>query len=94
MGTFTWLNKQAVRSSDFYEVHFLGRGRAQYREGKRIRTIPVEDGLVAGRPAVLLAKSVFENWDNSSVPLSIAEQERVLGNFVAALRFQGLESDY
>jgi hypothetical protein len=91
---FTWLNKQAVRSSEGYEVHFLSRGTAQYREGLRVRTVPVEDGLVAGRPAVLFDRRVFEHWDNSSIANSASEQQRLLSNFVSALRFQGLETEY
>jgi hypothetical protein len=91
---FTWITKQAVRSSDGYEVRFLGRFTAQYREGLRIRTIPVESGILAGKPAVLFSRHVFENWDNSSVANPPDEQDRLLRNFVEALRFQGLEADY
>lgn len=91
---FTWINKKSVRSSEGYEVHFLGRFTAQYREGRRIRTIPIEDGILAGKPAVLFSRRVFENWDNSSVDNPPDEQDRLLQNFVEALRFQGLEADY
>lgn len=91
---FTWITKQAVRSSEGYEVHFLGRFKAQYREGLRIRTISIEDGILAGKPAVLFSRHAFENWDNSSVANSPDEQARLLRNFVEALRFQGLEADY
>jgi hypothetical protein len=91
---FTWINKQAVRSSEGYEVHFLSREEAQYREGLRVRTIAIEDGIVAGRPAVLFNRHVFENWDNFSLANSASEQQRLLNNFVSALRFQGLETDY
>lgn len=91
---FTWINKQAVRNSQGYEVHFLGRFTAQYREGRRIRTIPIECGRVAGKPAILFSRRVFEDWDNSSVANTADEQDRLLRNFVEALRFQGLEADY
>lgn len=91
---FTWITKQAVRSSKGYEVRFLGRFTAQYREGLRIRTIPIEDGILAGKPAILFSKRVFENWDNSSIANTPDEQDRLLRNFVEALRFQGLEADY
>lgn len=75
-------------------MHFLGRFTAQYREGLRIRTIPVDNGILAGKPAILFSRHVFENWDNSSVANSREEQDRLLQNFVEALRFQGLEADY
>jgi len=91
---FSWINRQAVRSSEGYEVHFLGRFTAQYREGRRIRTIPVDNGVLAGKPAILFSRHVFENWDNSSVANPREEQDRLLRNFVEALRFQGLEADY
>jgi len=91
---FTWINKQAVRSDGGYEVHLLGRYSAQYREGLRVRTIAIEDGLIGGRPAVLFDKRVFESWDNSSVANSLAEQQRLLRNFIQALKFQGLETEY
>jgi len=91
---FTWLNKQAVRSSEGFEVHFLNRWEVQYREGMRVRTIPIEPGSIAGRPAILFNKDVFESWDNSSIANSSSEQQRLLNNFVRALRFQGLETEY
>ncbi len=89
--TFTWLNKQGVRSSEGFEVQCTSRFTIEYREGRRLKVIDVERVLVAGKPGVGIKASTFERWDNSSVPNSPAEQARLLRNFRAAMEFQGME---
>ena len=91
--TFTWLNKQGVRSSEGFEVQRTGRFTAEYREGQRIRTVDIESVLVAGRPGVGIKRNSFQHWDNSSVPNSPEEQARLMKNFKAAMEFQGLAVD-
>jgi hypothetical protein len=88
--TFTWLNKQGVRSSDGFEVQCTGRYTIEYREGMFRKVIDVEPIVVVGRSGVAISRSVFERWDNSSVRNSPAEQERLLRNFRDAMEFQGL----
>lgn len=63
----------------------------EYREGRRIKVIDFEPVVVAGRSGVGIKANTFERWDNSSVPNSPAEQERLLRNFRAAMEFQGME---
>jgi len=91
--TFTWLNKQGVRSSEGFEVQRTSRFTVEYREGRRIKTIDVEPGIVAGRPALAIKANCFERWDNSSIPNSPEEQARLLMNLRAAMEFQGLVVD-
>lgn len=88
---FTWLNKQGVRSSEGFEVQCTGRFTIEYCEGRRIKVIDFEPIVVAGRSGVAIKANTFERWDNSSVPNSPAEQERLLRNFRAAMEFQGME---
>jgi hypothetical protein len=89
--TFTWLSKQGVRSSEGFEVQRTGRFSIEYREGRRIKVIDMEPVVIAGKPGVGIKANTFERWDNSSVPNSPAEQERLLNNFRAAMEFQGME---
>jgi hypothetical protein len=89
--TFTWLNKQGVRSSEGFEVQRTGRFTIEYREGRRIKVIDTEPVIIAGKPGVGIKANTFERWDNSSVPNSQAEQVRLLKNLRAAMEFQGME---
>lgn len=91
--TFTWLNKQGVRSSEGFEVQRTSRFTVEYREGRRIKTIDVEPGIAAGRPSLTISPNCFEYWDNSSIPNSREEQARLIMNFRAAMEFQGLVVD-
>ncbi|MFG6447631.1 hypothetical protein ACG0Z6_05170 [Roseateles sp. BYS180W] len=86
MATFSWINKQGVRSSDGFEVQFTGRFTAEYREGARHLAIEVEgaDGLINFSPRA------FERWANDSTVNTQEEQARLLKNFLSALEFQGL----
>jgi len=85
---FTWINKQGVRSSEGFEVQFTGRFIAEYREGARHLAVDVEGGE---NGTLSFDPKAFEQWANSSVRNSSAEQARMLKNFMAALEFQGLK---
>jgi hypothetical protein len=89
--TFTWLNKQGVRSSDGFDVQCTGRFTIEYREGRRIKVINVEPLVIAGKSGVGIKRDTFERWDNSSALNSPEEQARLLRNFHAAMEFQGIE---
>jgi hypothetical protein len=91
--TFTWLNKQGVRSSEGFEVQCTGRFTAEYREGRRIKVVEIESVVIAGRPGIAIKRNTFECWDNSSIPNSPEDQARLLKNFKAAMEFQGLAVD-
>jgi len=74
--TFTWLNKQGVRSSEGFEVQFTARFTAEYREGRRIEVVAIEPVIIAGRPGVAIDPNTFERWDNSSIHNDAEEQAR------------------
>jgi len=90
---FTWINKQGVRNSAGFEVQSIDRFTIQYRESKRFVNLHVEPGISAGRPSINLSARAFDRWANSSVPNTPAEQERMRGNFIAAMEFQGITVD-
>jgi hypothetical protein len=83
--SFTWLNKQGVRSDTGFEFQFTGRFSAEYREGDRVLLIPVEGGL-----GVI---SIYEGSLQSAFthPGSSEARRRIAENIGAALRFQGLD---
>ena len=87
---FTWINKQGVRSSQGFEVQFTGRFTAEYREGGRVISVSVEQGL-SGGPCISIEGAAFARWDGSASTNSAGEQQRLLANFKEALKFQGLE---
>ena len=89
--TFTWLNKQGVRSSEGFEVQRTSRFTIEYREGRRIKVIDAEPVIVAGKPGVSIKANTFERWDNSSASNSPDEQARLLKNLRASMEFQGVE---
>ena len=90
--SFSWLNKQGVRSNAGFEVQFTGRFTVEYREGAKKIAAPVEDGFSAGRAIVIISPGAFSKWDEPFAALKIsAEKEReILQNFIAAMEFQGL----
>jgi len=88
---FKWLNKQGVRSDLGFEVQFTGRFDAEYREGKRLVKLYVEDGIGAGgKPGIIVKTAAFEKWDNGE-PISSAKQKEMFNNLRAAMEFQGLQ---
>lgn len=91
---FTWLNKQGVRSDRGFEVQFTGRHDAEYREGDKVVTLYVEDGLCGGLPCIILDPGAFKRWDNDPPDTSIPpeRQAQMLQNFKEAMEFQGLKT--
>ena len=83
MVSYTWLNKQGVRSSDGLEVQYTGRFDMEIRWGRRKTPIYVEG--VAGPEDI--DEAHFERWENSSVPNDSAERQRILEAVRAALDF-------
>lgn len=90
---FTWLNKQGVRSDQGFELQFTGRFSAEYREGKRLVTLDVEDGLNGGLPCIIVDPDAFSHWDGdpAHARISEADQQRMIQNLREALEFQGLK---
>jgi hypothetical protein len=91
--TFEWLNKQGVKSSDGFEVQCTDRYAFEYREGKRVVTVPVEIGFIGNTPCVSFSHSAFKQWDRSTLTNPSEVQATMIKNFKAALAFQGLIVD-
>jgi len=87
---FTWLNKQGVQSDRGFAVQRTERFVMEYREGGRIVTLDIEDGLSGGLPCICLDPSAFERWDTgAAIPKD--EQDRLFQNLKEAMEFQGLK---
>jgi hypothetical protein len=87
---FTLVGKQAVRSSDGFEVRSLGRFEIEYREGGQCVTVPVEPGSFGGGESVSIPSRAFEFWDHYAVPNSEQRQAAMRENFKAALAVLGV----
>jgi len=88
--TFTWLNKQGVKSTKGFIVQFTGRFTAEYKEGLKKITIELEDGkLPDGRYCEIIGSNSFLKWDEGFA-ISKEKQAEILQNFKDALAFQGL----
>ena len=79
--SYTWLNKQGVRSSEGLELQYTGRFTMEVRWGHRRKTLEIED---MAHPHDFGPRH-FERWDNSTVTNDVAEQKRILAAFQAAL---------
>lgn len=90
--TFTWLNKQGVKSNTGFEVQFTGRFTAEYREGAKKISLSVESGLSDGKPCICVEADAFVCWDESSLDrfIAIEKQDQIQANLRMALEFQGL----
>lgn len=90
--TFTWLNKQGVRSSAGFEVQTVDRFTLEYREGAKVVSVPIEPGYSAGRSCVLLGEGAFSRWDPplSGLLIGPERQSQMLKNFTAAMEFQSV----
>lgn len=86
---FTWLNKQGVRSDEGFEVQFISRFAAEYREDKKIITLYVEDGLNSGLPCIIVGVKALEHWSDGSA-IELDKQAKIMENFKKAMDFQGL----
>ena len=89
--SFTWINKQGVRSLEGFEVQSVGRFEIEYPEGGQTVTVPVEEGSFGGGPSVAGLANAFEYWDNYRGPNSKERQAEMLRNFKAAMEFQGIK---
>lgn len=89
---FTWLNKQGVRSDTGFEVQSVDRFTMEYREGRSIITVDVENVMISETPGVAITSNAFERWNPESggERLTPEQQQTVLRNFTEALKFQGL----
>jgi hypothetical protein len=89
--TFTWLNKQGVRSSQGFEFQFTGRLKAEYRERGRVTELYVEDtssGITA------YEGDLRHLWNAIPEPTAQEqERHRIIENVRSALAFQGLALD-
>jgi hypothetical protein len=85
VATYTWLNKQGIRSSDGLEVQFTGRSSLEVRLGRRRKVVEIGDLDHPG--SIQVPSRTFECWDNSTVPNDHAEQERLHRAFEAAMEF-------
>lgn len=87
---FTWLNKQGVRSDRGFEVQFTGRFDAEYREGSRVVSLYVEDGLTGELPCIIVEPDAFKTWDDGTL-IPPEQQTQLFDNLRAAIEFQGLQ---
>jgi hypothetical protein len=87
---FVWLNNQGVRGSSGFELQREDRFTMSYREGSKVITIDIENGMIGnGKYAVLMGPESLNRWDDG-VPLTNEQQIRVLENIREALAFQEL----
>lgn len=88
--TFTWLNKQGVKSSKGFVVQRTGRFTSEYQEGSRKITVEIETGkLPDGKFCDIIGSDTFTNWDDG-IPISKEKQEEILQNYKDAMNFQGI----
>lgn len=88
--TFTWLNKQGVRSDKGFDVQFTGRFNAEYREAGRTVSLYVEDGTSGVLAAIIVDPCAFDRWDGGE-PIDAAKRTELFQNLREALEFQGLK---
>ena len=89
--SFTWLNKQGVRSDSGFELQRTARFAAEYREGGRVTKLYVED---TSNGITIYDGSLKVLWDGIADPFERKkERDRIIGNIRAALAFQGLNLD-
>jgi len=88
--SFTWLNKQGVRSSKGFTVQCTGRFTSEYQEGSKKITIELETGkLPVGKFCDIIGKDAFIKWDDGT-PVSQEKQKDILQNYKDAMEFQGI----
>jgi hypothetical protein len=84
--TFTRVDAQRVRSSSGFEVRLVDAYTAEYVEAALRLVIRGVPSLFGGRPGF----KVKLDGLNCSVPMSAAEQARMLANFRAAMEYQNI----
>ena len=88
--TFTWLNKQGVRSDAGFELQFVDRFTMEYRQDGRTITLDIESGFLGeNQPAILMSPDALNAWADGAELLP-TEQRQALQNIREALAFQGL----
>jgi len=90
---FTWINNQAVRSDQGFEVQMVSQDCIEYREFGRALTVNVEMGMSGSTPCLLISPDCFSRWDDmpQSASLDDDEQLRIEHNFREAMRFQSVK---
>ncbi len=89
--TFTWINKQGVRSDDGFVAQFTGPFTLECRLGARVKVIDVEPGI--GPDNISVPIQSFRNWDNSAVSNTPDEQAQLHKLFTAAMEFMARGDD-
>lgn len=88
--SFTWLNKQGVKSSNGFVVQRTGRFTAEYIENSNKITIDLQNGELPNEKfCEIINSDSFEKWDNGT-PISSKKQDEILQNFKEAMEFQGI----
>jgi hypothetical protein len=89
--TFTWLNKQGVRSDAGFEFQRTSRFAAEYRENGLTTEIYVEGGAgvitIYDGSLISLLEGIENPFERK------AERDRLIKNLRDALAFQGLGLD-
>ncbi|MDR3492557.1 MAG: hypothetical protein P4M12_11070 [Gammaproteobacteria bacterium] len=88
--SFTWLNKQGVKSIHGFIVQCTGRFTSEYQEGPRKITINTDAGkLPNGKYCDIIASDAFSKWDDG-IPISKEKQNEIFQNYKDAMEFQGI----
>lgn len=89
---FTWMDSQTVKSDLGFEVSRAGRFAVEYREGNRVMTVEIDNGLVGDKPCVMVDTEAFKRWDGDPIQfvLPANNQKEILRNFIEAHEFKGL----
>ena len=87
---FTWINNHGVRSDRGFIVRFTGRSTAEYRDGEKLVTLDIENGISGGHPCIILHPSAFTKWDDGE-PIDKNKQRQLFEDFEDALAFQDLK---
>jgi len=86
--SFTWLNKQGVKSNKGFIVQGTDRFAAEYLENNKKITIDLENGQLSdGKYCEIIEADSFCKWDDGSY-VSEKKQIEILENFKAAMEFQ------
>lgn len=88
--SFTWSNKQGVKSSKGFTVQCTGRFISEYQDGFRKITIDTEPGKLSdGKYCDIIRSDAFTKWDDGT-PISKEKQQEILSNFIEAMEFQDM----
>ena len=79
---FTWLNKQGVVSDHGFTVQFTGRFTCEYREGKTVLVIDVEEGIRDGQACIVIKQEQISLFDGQA-----QRQQEILQRLNDAMEF-------